>query len=94
MHIGIGAAILILGLIYFMIVSPGFRATVLIGAVGLAILIAAFIATHRQEVLNMARRPDPYEARARELALAAGVDPDSRIDRPRQRSTLFFWRKF
>jgi tRNA-splicing ligase RtcB (3'-phosphate/5'-hydroxy nucleic acid ligase) len=32
------------------------------------------------------RRTDPYEARARELALVAGVDPDSRIDRPGQRS--------
>jgi len=32
------------------------------------------------------RRPDPYEPRARELALAAGVDPDSRIERPGQRS--------
>src|ERR1700680_361297 len=32
------------------------------------------------------RRPDPYEARARELALAAGLDPDARIERPGQRS--------
>jgi tRNA-splicing ligase RtcB len=32
------------------------------------------------------RKPDPYETRARELALAAGLDPDSRIERPRQRS--------
>jgi tRNA-splicing ligase RtcB len=32
------------------------------------------------------RRPDPFEQRARELALAAGVDPDSRIERPGQRS--------
>jgi tRNA-splicing ligase RtcB len=32
------------------------------------------------------RKPDRYEARARELALAAGVDPDSRIERPGQRS--------
>jgi tRNA-splicing ligase RtcB (3'-phosphate/5'-hydroxy nucleic acid ligase) len=32
------------------------------------------------------RKPDRYEARARELATAAGVDPDSRIDRPGQRS--------
>lgn len=32
------------------------------------------------------RRQDRYEPRARELALAAGVDPDSRIDRPGQRS--------
>jgi tRNA-splicing ligase RtcB (3'-phosphate/5'-hydroxy nucleic acid ligase) len=32
------------------------------------------------------RQPDRYEQRARELALAAGVDPDSRIERPGQRS--------
>lgn len=32
------------------------------------------------------RKPDPYQERARELCLAAGVDPDSRIDRPGQRS--------
>src|SRR5215475_5802935 len=32
------------------------------------------------------RKPDRYETRARELALAAGVDPDSRIERPGQRS--------
>jgi tRNA-splicing ligase RtcB len=32
------------------------------------------------------RRADPYQQRARELALAAGVDPDSRIERPGQRS--------
>src|SRR5258707_327849 len=32
------------------------------------------------------RRPDPYEPRARELAAAAGIDPDSRIERPGQRS--------
>src|SRR5215469_1444754 len=32
------------------------------------------------------RKPDPYETRARELALGAGVDPDSRIERPGQRS--------
>jgi tRNA-splicing ligase RtcB len=31
-------------------------------------------------------RPDPFEARARELALAAGLDPDGRIERPGQRS--------
>jgi tRNA-splicing ligase RtcB (3'-phosphate/5'-hydroxy nucleic acid ligase) len=34
----------------------------------------------------MSRRPDPYEPRARELCRAAGVDPDSRIERPGQRS--------
>jgi len=32
------------------------------------------------------RKPDRYEARARELARVAGVDPDSRIERPGQRS--------
>jgi tRNA-splicing ligase RtcB len=32
------------------------------------------------------RRPDPYEARARELARAAGLDPDARIERPGQRA--------
>jgi hypothetical protein len=32
------------------------------------------------------RKRDRYEARARELALAAGVDLDSRIERPGQRS--------
>ena len=32
------------------------------------------------------RKPDRYEPRARELALAAGVDPDCRIERPGQRS--------
>ena len=34
----------------------------------------------------MNRRQDPYQTRARELCLAAGVDPDSRIERPGQRS--------
>ncbi len=31
-------------------------------------------------------RPDPYQVRARELATAAGIDPDFRIERPGQRS--------
>jgi tRNA-splicing ligase RtcB (3'-phosphate/5'-hydroxy nucleic acid ligase) len=31
-------------------------------------------------------RPDPFQARARELAIAAGLDPDARIERPGQRS--------
>lgn len=31
-------------------------------------------------------RSDPYQARARELATAAGLDPDARVDRPGQRS--------
>jgi tRNA-splicing ligase RtcB len=31
-------------------------------------------------------RKDPYQDRARELCLAAGVDSDSRIERPGQRS--------
>jgi tRNA-splicing ligase RtcB (3'-phosphate/5'-hydroxy nucleic acid ligase) len=32
------------------------------------------------------RRPDPYQDKARELAVAAGLDPDARIERPRARS--------
>jgi tRNA-splicing ligase RtcB (3'-phosphate/5'-hydroxy nucleic acid ligase) len=39
------------------------------------------------------RRPDPHEARARELALAAGLDPDARIARPGQR-TMPTWCTF
>jgi tRNA-splicing ligase RtcB len=31
-------------------------------------------------------RYDPYQARARELAREAGLDPDGRIERPAQRS--------
>jgi tRNA-splicing ligase RtcB (3'-phosphate/5'-hydroxy nucleic acid ligase) len=34
----------------------------------------------------MMRRPDPYEARARELASLAGLDPDGRVERPGARS--------
>jgi tRNA-splicing ligase RtcB (3'-phosphate/5'-hydroxy nucleic acid ligase) len=34
----------------------------------------------------MMRRADPCQERARELCLAAGIDPDSRIERPGQRS--------
>ena len=30
----------------------------------------------------MARKPDPYEARARALAVAAGLDPDERVPNP------------
>jgi tRNA-splicing ligase RtcB len=32
------------------------------------------------------RRPDPYQERARELCSAAGIDPDSRVERPGLRS--------
>jgi tRNA-splicing ligase RtcB len=32
------------------------------------------------------RRPDPHQERARELARAAGLDPDARVERPGQRS--------
>src|SRR5690242_9548486 len=32
------------------------------------------------------RRADPYQERARELAREAGLDPDSRVERPGQRS--------
>jgi tRNA-splicing ligase RtcB len=38
-------------------------------------------------------RSDPYAARARELARAAGLDPDARIERPGQRS-MPFWCTF
>lgn len=34
----------------------------------------------------MASRSDAYQARARELAIVAGIDPDSRIERPGMRS--------
>jgi tRNA-splicing ligase RtcB (3'-phosphate/5'-hydroxy nucleic acid ligase) len=34
----------------------------------------------------MMQRADPYQERARELCLAAGIDPDSRIERPGLRS--------
>jgi len=39
----------------------------------------------------MTRRPDPYEARARELAIAAGIDPDSRIERAGSRRGMPAW---
>ena len=41
MNIGIGAAILILGLIYFAIISPGFRIFLfaVMGLMGVAILV-------------------------------------------------------
>src|SRR5262249_32891824 len=32
------------------------------------------------------RRADPYQERARQLAVEAGLDPDGRIERPGQRS--------
>jgi tRNA-splicing ligase RtcB (3'-phosphate/5'-hydroxy nucleic acid ligase) len=34
----------------------------------------------------MTRRADPYEIRARELAVAAGLDPDGHVERPGMRS--------
>src|SRR5258705_8834962 len=40
----------------------------------------------RPRLRKTMRRPDPYEERARELATAAGLDPDGRIERPGQRS--------
>jgi tRNA-splicing ligase RtcB len=30
----------------------------------------------------MARAPDRMESRCRELAIAAGIDPDSRVEKP------------
>ena len=49
MHIGIGAAILILGLIYFAIISPGFR-TLLFWAIGITVagvLLLLVLTLHR-----------------------------------------------
>lgn len=37
------------------------------------------------------RPPDPLEARARELAMAAGLDPDSRVPKPRTEKTMPAW---
>src|SRR5258707_12716936 len=45
-----------------------------------------FSLTGAKQGIPVMRQPDPYESRARELALAAGVDPDSRIERPGHRS--------
>lgn len=42
----------------------------------------------------MTRRPDPMETRARELALAAGVDPDSRIPKPGSERGMPAWCTF
>ena len=39
----------------------------------------------------MTRRPDPTELRARELALAAGVDPDTRIAKPGSERGMPAW---
>ena len=36
---------------------------------------------HACQIANAMTRPDPYRDRARELCLAAGVDPDSRVGR-------------
>ena len=38
------------------------------------------------EGVNTLTRADPYQIRARELALADGIDPDSRVERPGMRS--------
>jgi hypothetical protein len=48
MHIGIGAAILILGLIYFAIKSPGFR-MILFWAIGITVagLLMLVLSQHR-----------------------------------------------
>src|SRR5439155_21659491 len=40
----------------------------------------------KEEIKAIMRRSDPYQERARELATAAGLDPDGRIERPGQRS--------
>lgn len=36
--------------------------------------------------MSASKRTDPYQPRARELAVAAGLDPDARVERVRQRS--------
>lgn len=40
------------------------------------------------------RRKDPFEARARELAIEAGLDPDSRVPMPGSHRTMPAWCKF
>ena len=42
----------------------------------------------------MTRRPDLLETRARELALAAGVDPESRVPKPGSARGMPAWRLF
>ena len=42
----------------------------------------------------MTRRADPSEARARELAMAAGVDPDSRVPKPGSERGMPAWCTF
>ncbi len=42
----------------------------------------------------MTRRADPLESRARELALAAGVDPDSRVPKPGSERGMPAWCTF
>lgn len=40
------------------------------------------------------RRNDPYEARARELAIKAGLDPDDRVPKPNSHRTMPVWCTF
>jgi tRNA-splicing ligase RtcB len=42
----------------------------------------------------MSRRADPSEARARELAIAAGVDPDGRVPKPGSERGMPAWCTF
>ena len=42
----------------------------------------------------MTRRPDPLETRARELAVAAGIDPDSRAPKPGSERGMPAWCTF
>ena len=51
MHVSLGAAILILGLIYFAVVSPGFRKA-LLWTIGLAVLGVVAIILHLQSEIN------------------------------------------
>lgn len=42
----------------------------------------------------MTRRSDPYMERARELAIAAGIDPDSRVEKPGSERGMPAWCSF
>jgi hypothetical protein len=58
MHIGIGAALIVIAVLYFMIHSPGFRTTVITVAVGLVILVA-FITIANQHPRRHSAAPRP-----------------------------------
>jgi hypothetical protein len=92
MHIG--AAILILGILYLMIISPGFRAVVLLG-VGCIVIILLASTLRKNESVNHSGLPDKDDGRrdvtiaASELALSDVVlkpndlEPGMRLGQPR-----------